>query len=130
MRPRPRLSLCACGLAALALACSSEPLDSSNGSGGSASGGGSGPTCDGPAGYSTPAEQQLVGTVDAMVVDLEGAPRGDVMVQVCGLDVCISGTTMASGAASVGVGAEMTLPAFKYGDGLKYGKVALLLPAP
>ncbi len=129
MRPWTGPGFLAPSLAALAIACASEPLDDQSASGGGGTAGSS-PTCDEPPGYPTSAEQQLVGTVDAMLVDLEGTPRSDVMVQVCGLDVCISGMVMEGGLASTTVGSMMTLPAFKYGDGYKYGRVALLLPSP
>jgi hypothetical protein len=78
-------------------------------------------------GHVTSAEAQPVGSVEATVQDLAGNAPSGLLVQVCGLDLCINGETDQSGYAAVSVGDSMLLPAFKYGDGLRYGKLALLL---
>ncbi len=137
MRSRPEPLFRALAFAVLALGCSSEPLDdsasggagsTSNGSG--AGGGAPGMTCETAGGYPTAAEAQFVGSVQAALVGTDGATPSDVSVQVCGLDLCINGSTEPGGAAFVSVGSDMKLPAFKYGDGVAFGKIALLLPVP
>jgi hypothetical protein len=47
---------------------------------------------------------------------------------VCGLDICTNGFTDEEGVTSVSPGELITQPAFKYGDGLAFGKFALPLP--
>jgi hypothetical protein len=109
----------------LAFACGSDPLEPS----GSAGAAGNAPECQ-PAGFDTLADSQYVGTVEGVVQDLDGNAPADLLVQVCGLDLCINAATDDAGFAAVTIGSDMKLPAFKYGDGLRYGKIALLLAQP
>jgi hypothetical protein len=46
-----------------------------------------------------------------------------------GTNICINGDVSSDGTVSVPTDHEIPAPAFKAGDGLEYGKVALLLPA-
>lgn len=65
-----------------------------------------------------------VGAISANVVDTSGAPVPDILVQLCGLDLCIGGNTNATGSVQVsGDGLDILQPAFKVGDGLTYAKM-------
>jgi hypothetical protein len=110
--------------------CGSDPLEQPGAAGGAAGAGGSAPQCDEPQGYASTHPLQFVGSVDATVRDLDGNAPTDLLVQVCGINKCISGASDSSGNALVSVNDDLTRPAFKYGDGLTYGKVALLLAEP
>jgi hypothetical protein len=103
-------------------ACSSEPLDGEPADT---------PECEAPDVEPSAADPQFVGSVSATVLDVDGEPLpSDPLVQVCGLDVCVNAETGSEGTVSVGVAQDIRLPAFKYGDGLTSGKLALLLPSP
>jgi len=55
-------------------------------------------------------------------------PAADTVVQVCGLDICLSGSTNNAGKATVnGMGKSLKAPAFKYGDGVHYARLAIPL---
>jgi hypothetical protein len=92
--------------------------------------------CDEGPGYADPnVEAQYVGPLRARIVDLEGEPpAADILTQVCGVNfgtnVCIYGRVEADGSVRVPTEHDIPQPAFKYGDGLVYGKLAILLPAP
>ena len=78
---------------------------------------------------------QHVGPVSAELLDTTGEPAAEgLLVQVCGVNVgpnvCVNGDVRAGGLTSVPTDHDIPKPAFKYGDGLVYGKVALLLPEP
>lgn len=112
------------------------------GSGGVAGGGGSGggPSCAKGPGYPSSDPPHKVDSLDAKILDLAGAPATGVLAQVCGLDLCINGSTTdqgvvctldkSSGVCLPGIlpGQEFKRPAFKYGDGMGFVKFAQLLP--
>jgi hypothetical protein len=118
-----------------ALGCSSsKPLTSTDtssagGTGGSGSeGGGSdagagGPQCTAP-GYPSNAPPTQIDEVDATLVDPSGKAVPNLLVQVCGLDVCVNGATNVAGKTSVTPGMTLLSPAFKYGDGFDFAKLA------
>jgi hypothetical protein len=68
-------------------------------------------------------------SVKGRVLDPNGAPIPKLLAQVCGTNLCINGTTDATGTALVDVGNKMlTNPAFKYGEGYKFARFAAPLP--
>jgi hypothetical protein len=78
---------------------------------------------------------QHVGPVRAVIFDTESSPVDEgLLVQVCGVNVgsniCVNGEVTAAGRVEVATDNDIPKPAFKYGDGLAYGKLALLLPDP
>jgi hypothetical protein len=92
--------------------------------------------CDDGTGYRdetvTPAH---LGGVQAVVLDTDGAPVDEgLLVQVCGVNVgtnlCVNGEVGADGAVSVATDYDFPKPAFKYGDGLRFGKLSLLIEVP
>jgi len=133
--------LAACLSVALATGCgSSKPLPgtSSGGSAGNGAGSsgdtsiGGGSTggvkvCEGP-GYPSHSPAIEIDAVDAQLSDPSGAPVPDLAVQVCGLDICVNGSTDAQGKTRVAPGAALLSPAFKYGDGFEFAKLAAKLP--
>ena len=62
--------------------------------------------------------------MDAQLSDPSGNPVPNLLVQVCGLDICVNGTTNAAGKTSVAPGVKLESPAFKYGDGFGFAKLA------
>ncbi len=110
------------------------------GNGGEASGGTGGTPveCDDGPGYAEPLNQRKVTLVKARVVDTDGAPIGDLAIQVCGTDICYFGKTNDKGIVtsctndicSEGVKPPSALnkPAFKHGSGIDYARFAFLLP--
>lgn len=92
--------------------------------------------CEEGPGYADPDVQpRYVGPVRARIIDLEGEPpAADILTQVCGVNfgtnVCIFGSVATDGAVRVPTDHDIPQPAFKYGDGLVYGKLAFLLPEP
>jgi hypothetical protein len=85
-------------------------------------------TCDAAPGYATEVAAQRIGAVSATLLDTSGAPANDLLVQVCGLDLCVNGNTQPSGSASVSVQAQIKKPAFKYGTGTDFARLAFPLP--
>jgi len=118
-------SLCLLGLAG----CGSDPVDAPAEEPAPA-------VCDeGPGYLDDTVMPQHVGPVSAELLDTTGTPaREGLLVQVCGVNVgpnvCVNGDVRAGGLTSVPTDHDIPKPAFKYGDGLVYGKVALLLPEP
>lgn len=108
--------------------------------GGTAGAGGSGPQCAAGPGYATNPSPTRVDQVLAKIVDPQGAPAADLLVQVCGTDICVNGKTDADGVVvtcqsggqictpGVNPGQNLTHPAFKYGSGLNFVKFAYPLP--
>lgn len=107
-----------------------EPNSSAEPSGGSASGAAStGETpahCDVPTFDEAP-EPEPFERLTATVVDHTGAPVEDLLVQACGLDVCLNGKTNARGDATIASEESIAKLGFKYGDGLHFAQVVLLL---
>jgi len=90
---------------------------------------------DGPGYADAEVEARYVGPVRARILDTEGEPPSvDILAQVCGVNfgnnVCINGSVESDGSVVVPTDNEIPEPAFKYGDGLVYGKLAILLPEP
>jgi hypothetical protein len=92
--------------------------------------------CEEAPGYADPdVEARYVGPLRARIVDLVGNPPAtDIQTQVCGVNfgtnVCIYGSVEPDGAVRVPTDHDIPQAAFKYGDGLVYGKLAILLPEP
>lgn len=105
---------------------SSGGASSSSGTGGSSASGGV--KCEAGPGYRSDAEPQRVTAVSAQLVDLDDQPLGLEFVQVCGTDICIQGKSTESGKVLVSPGQDMTLPAFKFGEGKTSPRFARLLP--
>src|SRR4051812_15250507 len=83
--------------------------------------------CDPPGYKPTNPEKLAIGKVTATIVDLEGNPAPNVVVFVCGTDICsLPGTSDAAGAVALSVNATEVDPAFKYGDARTFAK--LLIP--
>jgi hypothetical protein len=96
----------------------------------SSSAGGGGPaTCDGEVVHGSGAEI-TVETVEATVLDMDGAPVAGQLAQVCGLNLCKNVTTGADGHVLVSLGQVMKQPAFKFGDGVDYAKIGRPLSGP
>ena len=90
--------------------------------------GGAPMVCEGP-GYEGGEMEVAVGTVSATIVDQDGQPASMIGVQVCGTDICLFGTAGDTGSVSVPANQSFKAPAFKYGDGFGYARLAVLLPA-
>ena len=133
------------GLAALSLvaACAKDDTEptattttttTTTSSGGSApvcvlSAGAGGMSCT-PPGFSTTKTETLVNTVTADVVDLASAPAADVVADVCGFNICYSGSSDASGHISVNAKNDgLEVPRLLYGDGIEYVRLQSALPA-
>ncbi len=126
-------------LLAVALAgCSSTPpssgsaRDGNSGAGGSATSGGAGgngaPKCDAGPGYAEPAQPQEVTRVTATLLDEDDEPVTDEMVQVCGTDICVQGSSATNGGVVISPRQAITKPAFKFGMGVQTPRFAWLLP--
>jgi len=83
--------------------------------------------CSGP-GYAEEHDEQRVDVVRATLVDQDGEPLADELVQVCGLNVCVNDITDPDGDVSVQVMADILLPAFKFGEGRVSARFAWILP--
>ncbi len=71
-----------------------------------------------------------VGEVTATVRTTDDAPAVEALVLVCGVNVCTRPKyTDARGEVTISVEAATQKPALKYGDGFKFGEVALLFDA-
>ena len=130
MRRARSLLFGACLSTALLGGCSSSKPLAEAGSGGasSASGGATGgsATCAAP-GYHTDAAATEIDEVDAQIDDPSGNAVPNLLVQVCGLDICVNGTSNGAGKTSVAPGVKLESPAFKYGDGFDFAKLAAAL---
>lgn len=157
----PRNSLITLGFIVLfgATGCGGDDSSPGGGSGGGGTGGtggGSGGTsgagaaagsgggtfqCDPGPGYSGSVATQKVDSLNGKVVDLDGNPAPKTVTTVCGLSLCIFGSTDDQGVVvtcdnqtsicspGIAPNVDMKKPAFKYALGLNYAKFALLLPA-
>jgi len=142
-----RIAVLASLLGALALGCGSDPVSpaatggttGTGGAGGTTGGssatggsGGSGltaPVCERPSFADDSLPKVTVGEITAIVLELDAAPVVEAPVTVCGVDLCSDlRKTNQDGEASVFLPSAVTKPAFKYGDGLLHGELALLLP--
>jgi hypothetical protein len=135
----PRISVsAACLSVALAAGCgSSNPLPGTSSAGSSAAGGssdtsvggtgaGGSQACAAP-GYPSDSPAIEIDGVDAQLSDPSGTPVPDLAVQVCGLDICLNDSTDAQGKVRVTPRAALLSPAFKYGDGFEFAKLAAKL---
>lgn len=149
----PRLAFVLSSLLAFTAACSddtSNTTTSSTGTGGTGTGGaggagtggattsssGTGGTpvvCEGP-GFTGNEMPVPITSVEATIVDLGTPPMpvANVLTFLCGTDICsdpqntgVNGQVIINAPNPPGV---MKLPAFKYGDGLEYGKFAVRVP--
>jgi hypothetical protein len=120
---RPALALFGCALFA---ACSSDPVDSTPAAP-APSGTAPAPCKSGP-GYREDVEPQRVDSLVAELVDLDGEPVADELVQVCGLDVCTNGKSGRDGRVLVTPAQNFREPAFKFGEGRESARFAALLP--
>jgi hypothetical protein len=66
-------------------------------------------------------------TLVARVVDENGAPVPAMTAQACGFNLCLDVRTDAQGRVAYEEEQELQRAAFKYGDGLRYAQLALLL---
>jgi hypothetical protein len=101
------------------------------GAGASGTGGEAPTNCAEGPDYSDAATTWDSQTVTANLVRLDGAPAGDVLTQLCGIDACyaIDNTDAQGNVILDNMGAvPLDTPAFKIGDGLLYAKVAHELP--
>ena len=117
------------------------------GTGGSATGGAAGSTgtgggkCLAGPGYPSSDAPHQVNAVTATILDLNGQPAAQTLAQVCGIDICINGSTNNQGeicqpvsgqpqicGTGIQVNGPEKRPALKYGDGIDYAKFAYLLP--
>ena len=105
----------ACLSAMLVVSCSSNTPPSAAG--------GPPAVCTAP-GYASDSPPIEIDEVDAQLHDPNGAPVPNLLVQVCGLDVCVNGTTNIAGKTSVTPHTTLLSPAFKYGDGFLFAKLA------
>jgi hypothetical protein len=110
---------------ALLLACGSDPVEKEGSEPKPAPTGAS--ECKGP-GYRESGEAQRVDSVSAELVDLDGEPVSDELVQVCGLDLCTNGKSGRDGSVSMALGEDFLEPAFKFGEGRISARFAQLLP--
>lgn len=121
-------------LAWFVIACGSDPL-APEGAAGSDSGGEGGNggaksvACEDGPGYAENPEAARIESVAATVLDEAGEPYANLLVQVCGLNACTNGYTDDEGVTSVSPAEPIRQAAFKYGDGLGFGKFALPLSA-
>ena len=68
-------------------------------------------------------------SLTARVVDLAGVAASGISAQACGVNLCLYGTTEEDGTVSILQSQSLDRPAFKYGLGRDFIKVALPLPA-
>jgi hypothetical protein len=84
--------------------------------------------CDAPSYADATLPSVMVGKVTITVHDTNGAPVVDTPVTVCGIDVCSNlEHTDSDGVAVVNLRSAVTKPALKFGDGLAYAELAILL---
>jgi hypothetical protein len=83
---------------------------------------------DGPNYYDETLPKQTVGALGARLLADGVEPAEDVLVFLCGVDVCSQPAfSDESGDVSVAFRTPVTKPAFKYGDGFEYVELALLI---
>ena len=85
-----------------------------------------GDSCEVPQFEESPEAVAFAG-LSATVVDEQGSPVSDVLAQACGLNVCLQQPTDSQGRVAITGEESITKVAFKYGDGLRYAQLALLL---
>jgi hypothetical protein len=93
-----------------------------------AAGAGGAPVCASGPGFAESVEPRQIDSVSALLVDLDGAPIGNEVVQVCGTDVCIQGRTSANGGVTIAAKSPIRKAAFKFGEGKLSARFAWLLP--
>jgi hypothetical protein len=65
--------------------------------------------------------------LEARVVDTDGAPVANIPAQACGFNLCLFGDTDGDGRVVHEGQHDLQSAAFKYGDGVRYAQLALLL---
>jgi hypothetical protein len=125
MLPAMSCRVLVAALCAVVIGCGSDPVDKPDPSGSPVPSGTG--DCKGP-GYREDGESQQVDSVTAELVDLDGEPVSDELVQVCGLDLCTNGKSGRDGRVSMALGNEFLEPAFKFGEGRVSARFAQLLP--
>lgn len=92
--------------------------------------GGDAPECDPPGSVETDPLPRGFESVQATVLDLDGDPIAGDAIQVCGIDLCLTGDTNEDGFVVVSHdGTPLDAPIFKAGDGLLLAKIGFPLPA-
>jgi hypothetical protein len=81
--------------------------------------------CNPPGFPNDPAE--LDTQVTATLVDPSGAVAAEVRTQMCGVNLCDTSTSDASGRVSMTSSRPLVQPAFKYGDGFDFAELAVRL---
>jgi hypothetical protein len=87
-------------------------------------------TCEWP-GLPEPETPQDFVTLQATLVEPDGAPSATNELQVCGFDICLPGESVGDGSLSIGSGTTHAIvgPAFKYGLGRAFAELAYSLPS-
>lgn len=80
-------------------------------------------TCEGP-GFTEMATPEPFLSLEATVVDMDGAPLPDLRAQACGTNLCLNNKTGTDGVVMIQEDTDLTKPAFKYGAGQLYAKFA------
>lgn len=84
--------------------------------------------CEAGPGYREDVSPQRVDSLSAELVDRDGEPVANELVQVCGLDLCTNGGSDTQGRVSITPAQEFREPAFKFGEGRESARFAWLLP--
>jgi hypothetical protein len=134
-------------LLGLSVACSSEKAPDEPGAGGetssagtssagstSGAGAGSGgkpaePTCPKGTNPYGDAQPTALGSIDGQIVDEQGKPTSSGLVQICGRDICLKAEVGNNGKVAENPHRELDTPAFKWGDGFEWVKLAQPLAA-
>ena len=109
--------------------------------GGTGGGSGGGVACSKGPGYASSDPAHHVNQLTGKILDIDGKPVVGTLAQVCGIDVCVNGTTNDQGdivtcdtgtppicGTGIKPNVDEKRPAFKYGEGIDYVKFAYLLP--
>jgi hypothetical protein len=134
-------------LLGLSVACSSEKTPDEPGAGGEASGGGTSnagstssagtgsggkpaePTCPKGTNPYGAAQPTALGSIDGQIVDEQGKPTSSGLVQICGRDICLKAEVGNNGKVAENPRRDLDTPAFKWGDGFEWAKLAQPLEA-
>jgi hypothetical protein len=118
-------ALAACGASAKV---TPDAATAGNAGSGGAGSGAAGASACGPRGTYGGGETSTTANVVAAVVDETGAPAGDVVTYVCGINLCSDPKkTDVGGKVSITSTLSFKGPAFRYGDGVTYAELAVPL---